>query len=51
LIKIDGNLQHVVLDWKHFNHSIKILNDDILNIEENVFANATCSVAREVVLA
>jgi hypothetical protein len=41
---------HVVLDWKHLNYTIKILIDDILNIEENFFATAKVG-AREVAVA
>jgi len=40
-----------VLDWKHFNQAIKILNANIFNVEKNIFANATCSVAGEVAVA
>jgi len=40
-----------VLDWKHLNQTINILIGNILNIEQNVFANATCGVAGEVALA
>ena len=42
---------HVVLDWKHLNHTITILNGDILNIDENIFANATYGVVGEVAYA
>jgi hypothetical protein len=40
-----------VLDWKHLNTLSKLLNGDILNVEENFFATASRSFAGEVAVA